>query len=85
VLDHFGRDGLLERLHEIAAARAALDAAEAETVVAARLRGYSWAQLAEPLRVTAAGLRKRHAAIASVRGIPSTPDGHEPFVPPRPN
>ena len=51
-------------LREIVALRAALDALEAELVVGARLRAYGWNLLAaEDLRLSPAGVRKRHPAL----------------------
>ncbi len=52
-----------EELRSIAAARAALDVREAETVARARLSGATWVDVGQSLGLSKQGARKRHLAI----------------------
>jgi hypothetical protein len=64
VHDSWERGGVFRAgLREIVAARAALDALEAELVAAAREQGCKWRELADDLGMSMHGARKRHLAV----------------------
>ncbi len=78
-------ESLRAELREVVAARAALDTLETQLVVRARSSGCTWAELAEDLGLSAAGVRRRHLAVDPVFARrprqPQTIDAyHEEFV-----
>ncbi len=70
------RPALLAGLRVAASARAALDAAESELAIAARLAGCTWTELGVQLGLSRQGVRKRYRAAVHAR---AGADDADPF------
>jgi len=78
-------ESLRAQLREVVAARADLDALETQLIIQARSSGCTWAELAQDLGLTAAGVRRRHLAVDPVfakrsRKPQTIDEYHEEFV-----
>lgn len=75
MFDVYGSDDVFRTgLREILAARAVLDALEAQLIAGARNRGYAWRVLGEDLGLTRQGVRKRHLVVDPIYARRSEPE-----------